>query len=95
MSFQLAARHHDIIHKAQNALFSIDPVRFQHRGNFALFMQSDLEARIAQAFFDYDNMPSAQQIQKLDQILLLYTHGDAHKVEGLKLMYMSLVSGQS
>ena len=57
-------------------------------------MQSDLEAKIAQAFFDYDNMPSAQQMQKLDQILLVYTHGDPHKVEGLKLMYMALVSRQ-
>ena len=59
----------------------------------SFFMQPDLEARIAQAFFDYENMPSAQQMEKLDQILLVYTHGDAHKVEGLKLTYMSLVSG--
>ncbi|CAF9917905.1 MAG: hypothetical protein ALECFALPRED_000419 [Alectoria fallacina] len=35
-------------------------------------------------------MPSAQQLAKLDQILLVYANGDPLAVEGLKLTYISL-----
>lgn len=58
-------------------------------------MRSDLEIKLDQAIFDFDNMTSEQQMAKLDQILLVDTGGDAHAMEGMKLTYISLVSGQA
>ncbi|KAF6233302.1 hypothetical protein HO173_008594 [Letharia columbiana] len=58
-------------------------------------MQPDLQAQIDQALFDYDNMASAPQLEKLHQILMLYTQGDEHAVEGIKLTYISLSSAQA
>lgn len=58
-------------------------------------MRSTLESKLSQAIQDYDNMPSAQQLAKLDQILLVYANGDPLAVEGLKLTYISLVSKKS
>lgn len=55
-------------------------------------MQPDLQAQIDQALFDYDNMASAPQLEKLHQILMMYTQGDEHAVEGIKLTYICLVS---
>ncbi|CAD6591750.1 MAG: hypothetical protein ASARMPREDX12_005401 [Alectoria sarmentosa] len=58
-------------------------------------MRSTLESKLSQAIHDYDNMPSAQQLAKLDQILLVYANGDPHAVEGLKLTYISLTAAQA
>lgn len=58
-------------------------------------MRSDLETKLDQAIFDFDNMTSEQQMAKLDHILLVYTGGDAHAMEGMKLTYISLVSSQA
>ena len=58
-------------------------------------MQSPLDAEVEKALADYSKLPEEQQMRKLDEVLLLYTLGDAHVAEGLKLTYMALVGGVS
>ena len=50
-----------------------------------------LEAKIEKAIAEYHMLPTADQLAKLEQILLAYAGGDEHKVEGYKLVYMALV----
>lgn len=54
-------------------------------------MSAALESRLEESIADYGKMPTAQQLEKLDRILMVYTNGDAHATEGLKLTYISLV----
>ena len=62
------------------------------RNSFPEEADIESELQITQALSQYDNMPPAERLAKLDQILLLYTKGDEDAVEGLKLSYMALVS---
>lgn len=54
-------------------------------------MSADLASLLDKAIADFEKMPTAEQLLKLDQVLMMYTRGDAHAMEGMKLTYMSLV----
>lgn len=58
-------------------------------------MQSVLDARVDTALAAYERMPEEEKMRKLDEVLLLYTLGDTHVAEGLKLTYVSLVCRKS
>ena len=55
-------------------------------------MLSPLEELLQQKISQYDSMSRQEQLAKLEQILLIYAHGDAHFVEGMKLTYFAIVS---
>ena len=55
-------------------------------------MLSSLEQLLKHKISQYDNMSRQEQLAKLEQILLVYAHGDAHVVEGMKLTYFAIVS---
>ena len=55
-------------------------------------MLSPLEELLEQRISQYDSMSRQEQLAKLEQILLVYAHGDAHVVEGMKLTYFAVVS---
>ena len=55
-------------------------------------MLSPLERILQLKTSQYDGMSRHEQLAKLEQILLLYAHGDAHVVEGMKLAYFAIVS---
>ena len=55
-------------------------------------MLSPLEELLEQRISQYDRMSRQEQLAKLEQILLVYAHGDAHVVEGMKLTYFAIVS---
>ena len=55
-------------------------------------MLSPLEEVLRQKISQYDSMSRPEQLAKLEQILLVYAHGDTHFVEGMKLTYFAIVS---
>ena len=55
-------------------------------------MLSPLERLLRQKISQYDSMSRDEQLAKLEQVLLVYAHGDAHVVEGMKLTYLAIVS---
>ena len=55
-------------------------------------MLSPLEEILQQKIAQYDSMSRHEQLAKLEQILLVYAHGDVHVVEGMKLTYFAIVS---
>ena len=55
-------------------------------------MLSTLEQLLEHKISQYDSMSRQEQLAKLEQILLVYAHGDTHVVEGMKLTYFAIVS---
>ena len=70
--------------------------RFDGNRPLRLFEKSDIHANSLPGGKIPASWPDMQftgeQLHKIDQILVLYTAGDPEKIEGLKLVYLTLVS---